>query len=203
MNEKERMLKGMLYDSSDPELVALRSKCHKLCREYNNLDDEDPRRNEILKELGFDSSVYLQGPIYFDYGCFTKIGKNSYANFNFTVLDTCPVNIGHDVFIGSGVSLLTPLHPMFYEDRNIYFDKEKGRNLNKEYGAPITIGNNCWICSNVSVVGGVNIGEVSVIGAGSVVTHDIPANVLAAGNPCKVIRKIDEKDREIFRQMNK
>ena len=202
MNEQEKMLKGMIYDSSDPSLVSLRTKCHRLCQEYNLLDDTDKRRKEIIKELGFDESIYLQGPIYFDYGCFTKIGKNTYANFNLTVLDTCPVNIGHDVFIGSGVSLVTALHPMHYEDRNLFYNEEKKRMMNYEYGAPITIGDNCWICSNVTIIGGVHIGSGSVIGAGSVVTHDIPSNVLAAGNPCKVIRQIDDKDREKFKQMN-
>ena len=201
MTEKEKMLKGMLYDSGDKELVELRKKCHKLCREYNSLDDLDPRRKEILKEFGFDETVYLQGPIYFDYGCFTYIGKNSYANFNFTVLDTCPVTIGKDVFIGTGVSLVTPLHPMHYKDRNIYFDKEKGRYTDDEYGAPITVGDNCWICSNVTIVGGVTIGSGCVIGAGSVVTHDIPDNSFAAGNPCRVIRQINEQDRENYRKM--
>ena len=202
MNEKEKMLKGMLYDSSDPELVALRNKCHKLCQEYNCLEETSERRKEILKEFGFDESIYLQGPIYFDYGCFINIGKNTYANFNLTILDVCPVNIGHDVFIGTGVSIVTPLHPMRYKERNIYFDKEKNRLLNKEYGAPITVGDNCWICSNVTVIGGVTIGSGSVIGAGSVVTHDIPSNVLAAGNPCKVIREIDNEEREIIKEMN-
>lgn len=203
MSEKERMLKGMLYDSGEEELVNLRTRCHKLCREYNALDDTDPRRNEILKEFGFDESVYLQGPIYFDYGIFTHIGKNTYANFNLTVLDTCPVNIGNNVFIGTGVSLVTPMHPYCPDDRNMYFSKEKGRMMNKEYGKPITIGDNCWLCSNVTVTGGVNIGEGCIIGAGSVVTHDIPPFSLAAGNPCKVIRKINAQDHQLFKEMDK
>ena len=201
MSEEEKMLKGMIYDSGDKHLVELRDKCHRLCREYNALDDADPRRKEILKELGFTEKIYLQGPIYFDYGCFTHIGKNTYANFNLTVLDTCPVNIGRDVFIGTGVSLVTPLHPMHYLDRNIYFNEEKGYLTDKEYGKPITIGDNCWICSNVTVVGGVTIGNGCVIGAGSVVTKDIPDNCFAAGNPCRVIRQIDEEDRKKFLEM--
>ena len=108
------MLSGELYDPIDPELVALRKKCHDLCREYNSLSEDNPRRVEILKEMGIKlgNNVYLQGPIYFDYGCFVSIGENSYANFNFTILDTCPVTIGKNVFIGTGVSLLTALHPL-------------------------------------------------------------------------------------------
>ncbi|MBO4682592.1 MAG: sugar O-acetyltransferase [Bacilli bacterium] len=200
---KNKMLNGELYDPNDEELVALRKKCHNLCREYNSLSEDNPKRNEILEEIGIKlgKNVFLQGPIYFDYGCFVSIGENSYANFNFTVLDTCPVRIGNDVFIGTGVSLVTPLHPMHYEGRNIYFDNEKGRYTNDEYGAPITIGDNCWICSNVTIVGGVTIGSGCVIGAGSVVTRDIPDNSFAAGNPCRVIRQINEQDRENYKKM--
>ena len=122
------------------------------------------------------------------------MGKNSYANFNFTVLDICPVTIGDNVFFGPNVSLLTPLHPFQYQDRNPYKDPETGRTNEIEYGAPITIGDNCWIAGNVTVCGGVTIGTGCVIGAGSVVTRDIPENSLAVGNPCRVIRKITEKD---------
>ena len=188
------MLAGKIYDSSDKELVALRKKCHKLCREYNTLDDTDPRRKQILTELGIDlgDNVYLQGPIYFDYGCFISIGDRSYANFNLTILDTCPVKIGKNVFIGTGVNIVTPLHPLRYQERNAY--KENGHLKDKEYGKPITIEDNCWIASNVTICPGVTIGEGSVIGAGSVVTKNIPPNSLAVGNPCKVIREITDKD---------
>ena len=191
---KNRMLAGKIYDSSDKELVALRKKCHKLCREYNTLDDTDPRRKQILTELGIDlgDNVYLQGPIYFDYGCFISIGDRSYANFNLTILDTCPVKIGKDVFIGTGVSIVTPLHPLRYQERNAY--EENGHLKDKEYGKPITIEDNCWIASNVTICPGVTISEGSVIGAGSVVTKNIPPNSLAVGNPCRVIREITDKD---------
>ena len=186
-----KMLSGELYDPSDSQLVALRKKCHNLCREYNSLSEDTPRRNEILKELGIKlgSNVYLQGPIYFDYGCFISIGDNSYANFNLTILDTCPVTIGKNVFIGTGVSLLTALHPMNYQERNPYMTPE-GNITDKEYGKPVIIEDNCWIASNVTICPGVTIGEGSVIGAGSVVTRSIPSNSFAAGNPCKVIRVI-------------
>ena len=197
MSELEKMLKGLLYDPMDPELVALKQKCHHLCNEYNSLDETSPRRDEILKELGIKlgQGTFLQGPIYFDYGCFISFGENSYANFNLTVLDSCEVKIGNNVFIGTGVSLVTPVHPFRYQERNIFFDKEKGYFTDNEYAKPITIEDNCWIASNVTIVGGVTIGSGSVIGAGSVVTRSIPANSLAFGNPCKVIRKITEKDK--------
>ena len=187
----QKMLNGELYDPVDQELVALRIKCHNLCREYNSLDDYSPRRNEILKELGIKlgNNVHLQGPIYFDYGCFISIGDNSYANFNLTILDTCPVTIGKNVFIGTGVSILTPLHPMKYKERNPYISS-KGYMTDKEYGKPIIIEDNCWIASNVTICPGVTIGSGSVIGAGSVVTRSIPSNSFAAGNPCKVIKEI-------------
>lgn len=123
----------------------------------------------------------------------TEIGDNSYANFNLTILDTCPVKIGKNVFIGTGVSIVTPLHPFRYQERNIFLS-DKGYYTDKEYGKPITIEDNCWIASNVTICGGVTIGEGSVIGAGSVVVKSIPKNSFAAGNPCRVIREITEKD---------
>ena len=195
MSMKETMLQGKLYDPNDKELMVLRKKCHDLCREYNSLSEDNPRRIEILKEMGIKlgKNTFLQGPIYFDYGCFVSFGDNSYANFNFTILDTCPVTIGNNVFIGTGVSIVTPLHPLRYKERNQYLS-DKGYMTDQEYGKPITIEDNCWIASNVTICGGVTIGEGSVIGAGSVVTKSIPKNVLAAGNPCRVIREITEKD---------
>jgi len=197
MTQKERMLKGLIYDPSDEELLALRKKSHKLCLEYNNTTEDDlEKRDAILKELGIKlgKNIYLQGPIYLDYGCFISIGDNSYANFNLTVLDTYPVTIGKNVFMGTGVSIVTPLHPLRYQERNLY-QKQNGQMTDDEYGKPIIIEDNCWIASNVIIVGGVTIGEGSVIGAGSVVTRSIPKNSLAVGNPCKVIREITEQDK--------
>lgn len=197
MTEKEKMLKGMLYDPSDKELASLREKAHNLSLEYNQLKDGDTKeKTRILKELlgGYDDTLFIQGPIQFDYGCNTYFGKRCYANFNFTVLDVCEVRIGDDVLIGPNVSILTPLHPLCYEERNIRV-RENGELYDYEYGKPITIKNNCWIASNVTILPGVTIGEGCVIGASSVVTRDIPDNSLAAGNPCKVIRKITDKDR--------
>ena len=197
MSELDNMLSGKLYDPNDSQLVELRRKCHRLCIEYNQLEETNPRREEILNELGVKrkNGVFLQGPIYFDYGCFIYFGENSYANFNLTILDSCEVKIGNNVFIGTGVSLVTPVHPLRYQERNIFFNKEKGYLTDSEYAKPITIEDNCWIASNVTVVGGVTIGEGSVIGAGSVVTRNIPPHSLAFGNPCKVTRTITEKDK--------
>lgn len=200
MTEKEKMLCGELYDVSDPELQRLQEKAHRLSKDYNDTyDSETEKRTAILDQLipNRKAGVYLQGPIQFDYGCFTSIGENTYANFNFTCLDCCPVEIGDNVFIGPNVSLLTPLHPMRWQERN-RFRKADGSLTDFEYASPIKIGNNCWISGNVTVCGGVTIGSGSVIGAGSVVTRDIPENVLAAGVPCKVIRRITEEDKKYF-----
>jgi hypothetical protein len=195
MSEKEKMLEGKIYDPTDEELTILRTKAHRLSQHYNTLFEDDDLRNTIIDELipSKGEGLYLQGPIYFDYGIFTSFGKNCYANFNFTVLDVCPVNIGSNVFFGPNCSLMTPLHPLRWQERNIKFKDDKTA-YDDEYAKPINIGDNCWISANVVITGGVTIGEGCVIGAGSVVTKDIPANSLAAGNPCKLIREINEKD---------
>ena len=195
MSEKEKMLEGKIYDPTDEELTILRTKAHRLSQHYNTLFEDDDLRNTIIDELipSKGEGLYLQGPIYFDYGIFTSFGKNCYANFNFTVLDVCPVNIGSNVFFGPNCSLMTPMHPLRWQERNIKFKDDKTA-YDDEYAKPINIGDNCWISANVVITGGVTIGEGCVIGAGSVVTKDIPANSLAAGNPCKVIREINEKD---------
>ena len=176
-------------------LTILRTKAHRLSQHYNTLFEGDDLRNTIIDELipSKGEGLYLQGPIYFDYGIFTSFGKNCYANFNFTVLDVCHVNIGSNVFFGPNCSLMTPLHPLRWQERNIKFKDDKTA-YDDEYAKPINIGDNCWISANVVITGGVTIGEGCVIGAGSVVTKDIPANSLAAGNPCKLIREINEKD---------
>ena len=194
MSEQEKMLSGQLYNSSLEDLPEKRKRCHDLCREYNTLSETDEKRNKIIKELipEIGSNFYFQGPIQFDYGEFTSIGDNFYANFNFTVLDVCPVKIGNNVFCGPDVRILTSLHPLRYQERNP-FEKD-GKLCLLEYGAPITIGDNCWFGGGVTVCAGVTIGSGCVIGAGSVVTKDIPDNSLAAGVPCRVIRTITEED---------
>ena len=202
MTDREKMLSGKIYDPSSTELLLLRQKAHRLCKLYNDTFEEDTEtREKILAELipNMSDGGYLQGPIYFDYGIFTKLGKNFYANFNFTVLDVCPVTIGDNVFVGPNVSLLTPKHPLRYQDRNSY-KTEDGRITDREYGAPITIGDNCWIAGNVTILAGAVIGSGCVIGAGSVVAGSIPNDSLAYGNPCRVVRKITEADALKYKQ---
>ena len=196
MTETEKMLAGKLYDPSDPELARRRETAHKLSKQYNDTtEDEEEKRGDILRRLlpNLGEGTYLQGPIQFDYGIYTTIGENSYANFNFTVLDCCPVTIGNNVLFGPNCSIMTPMHPLLPSERNLR-RRENGQLYDLEYAKPITIEDDCWIAANVVVCGGVTIGRGCVIGAGSVVTKDIPAGSLAAGNPCRVIRPITGAD---------
>ncbi len=203
MTELEKMINGKIYDPNDQVLLEKRVKAHRLCKDYNDSYETDvEKRKKIIDELFYEcgKGLYLQGPIYFDYGVFTTFGDNCYANFNLTILDVCPVKIGDNVYFGPNVSILTPKHPLCYNDRNMYYDEKKQYFTDKEYGAPVVIGDNCWIAGNVTICGGVTIGSGSVIGAGSVVTRDIPNNSLAYGNPCRVARSINDDDRLEFKK---
>ena len=202
MTEKEKMLQGKIYDSSDETLMRMRVRAHRLSKDYNDTyEDEVEKRAEILKKLvpEMGKDTYIQGPVQFDYGVYTRFGERCFANFNFTVLDCCPVIIGNDVFFGPNCTLATPVHPLLFEERKLQY-KENGAAFDYEYAKPIVIQDGCWIAANVTVCGGVTIGEHSVIGAGSVITRDIPAGTFAAGNPCRVIREITEKDSIILKK---
>ena len=181
MTEQEKMLAGKIYDSSDETLLAIRTKAHKLCQTYNQTaDTEEKAREQIMRDLIPDCAkgVYLQGPISFDYGKFTTIGENTFANFTFTVLDTCPVHIGNNVFIGPNVSIFTACHPLDPEERNI----------GVQWALPVTIGNDVWIGGDVTILPGVKIGAGATVGAGSVVTKDVPPRCVVAGNTAKIIK---------------
>lgn len=197
MTEKGKMFKGLIYNPFNEGMPEERQKAHELCQKYNATPEHDTEtRNAILKELMPDNGegVYLQGPIQFDFGTHIKMGNNSYANFNFLVLDENTVTIGDNVFIGPNCSIYTPIHPLCHEDRNAFYDEENNYTA-YEYSAPVVIGDNCWLGGNVTILPGVTIGEGCVIGAGSVVTKNIPPHCLAFGNPCKPAREITEKDR--------
>lgn len=184
MNEKEKMLKGLLYDANyDKSLKEERTECKSLCYEYNNLHpaNTDERKKLLKQILGKTKENFLiEQPFMCDYGYNIEIGENFYSNHNLIILDPAKVIFCDNVFIGPNCAFYTPLHPMDFETRN------KGL----EYAKPIKVGNNVWFGGNVVVLAGVTIGDNTVIGAGSVVTKDIPSNVLAYGNPCKVIRNI-------------
>lgn len=184
MNEKEKMLSGLLYDANyDKALIDERIKCKSLCYEYNNLSpDKTEKRKELIRQiLGSTKNFLIEQPFQCDYGYNISIGENFYANHNLIILDPGKVEFGDNVFIGPNCAFYTPEHPLDAETRN------KGL----EYAKPIKVGNNVWLGGNVVVLGGVTIGDNSVIGAGSVVTKDIPSNSIAVGNPAKVIKVID------------
>lgn len=188
MTEKEKMLAGMLYNSIDcKELTDARLECKRLCREYNTLDplDTEKKQHVMKKILGKTKNNYwIEAPFICDYGYNIEVGENFFANYNLVILDCAKVTIGDNVLIAPNVGIYTAGHPLVAEQRN--------RCL--EYAYPITIGNNVWIGGGVQILPGVTIGDNSVIGAGSVVTKDIPANTVACGNPCRVIREITDDD---------
>lgn len=197
MTEKEKMLAAMPYDPTDKELTELRVNAHRLSAQYNaTYETDEEKRREILDKLlpNRGEGAFLQGPVWFDYGVFTKVGCNFYTNFNFTVLDTCPVTIGDNVFFGPNCTVATALHYFDPAQRRMR-TREDGTAYDIEFGKPVTIGNDCWIASNVVICAGVTIGDNCIIGAGSVVTRDIPPDSLAAGNPCRVIRKIEKDEK--------
>lgn len=197
MNETEKMFAGKLYNPFCEGMPEARRRAHELCQKYNAIPETDEKSREaVLQELmpDHEEGVYLQGPIQFDFGTHIKMGKNSYANFNFCVLDENRVTIGENVFIGPNCSILTPIHPLCYEDRNIFHDAKTDTDINIEYSAPVVIEDNCWIGGSVTILPGVTIGEGCVIGAGAVVSKSIPAHTLAFGNPCRVVRAITKED---------
>ena len=182
MTEKEKMLSGEWYDAaSDPELLSELYACRDRIYELNRLHPRETATRDILLRsiIGhMGREVTILSPFFCDYGSHISIGDCTYINFNLTVLDEAPVTIGSHVFIGPGCSLLTAVHPLDAQERNKGIEK----------ALPITIGDNVWLGGNVTVLPGVSIGEGSVIGAGSVVTRDVPPRTVVAGNPARIIR---------------
>ena len=196
MREEEKIKAGILFCPGDPELKAIKLKTHNLNNDYNaTYEDETEKRAAIIKEIigEIGENGFLQGPIHFHYGKHTKIGKNLFANFNFTVQDDAEVTIGDNCNFGPNATIVTPIHPMVASERRLMLDKD-GNPKRFCYAKPVHIGNDCWFGANVVVCPGVTIGDNCVIGAGSVVTRDIPSNSFAAGDPCRVIREITEKE---------
>ena len=192
-----RMIAGELYDPSDAELTQMRKRVRTLCKAYNDSgEDDEALRASLLREIFGECGqrLYCEPPVRFDYGCNTRIGEDFFSNFNLVILDCAPVTIGKQCFIGPNVTIAAPVHPLLPCDRNMRRAAD-GHVFDYEYAKPIAIGDNVWIASGTIVCGGVTIGNDVVIGAGSVVTRDIPSGVFAAGNPCRVIRKLSEADK--------
>ncbi len=185
MNEKEKMLSGLYYNPEDAVLKGDRMNCKKLCHKHNQLSPENlDERKDLLKQIldSTKSNFLIEQPFVCDYGYNIEIGENFYSNHNLTILDCHKVKFGDNVFIGPNCSFYCALHPL----------DAKSRNEGLEYAKPITVGNNVWFGGSVIVLAGVTIGNGAVIGAGSVVTKDVPENVVVAGNPAKVIKEIQQ-----------
>ncbi len=206
MTEEERIFSGLLYASEEPDLVEKKIKSHRLSQEYSTLFEDDiEARNMILHKLlaAIGEGTTMLGPVRFHYGCHTRIGAHCFMNFNFTVQDDAPVTIGDHNCFGPNVTIVTPMHPMLPEERRGLVCSD-GVERFLCYAKPVNIGNDCWFGANVVVCPGVTIGDNCVIGAGSVVTKDIPSNSFAAGIPAKVIRTITKEDsvRKIFPEIH-
>ena len=190
MTEKEKMLKYVLYDANyDEQLIKERAVCKELCYDFNQLrPTEAEKQQEVIKKLfgKTKESFCLLAPFWCDYGYNIEIGENFFANHNCVILDAAKVTFGDNVFIAPNCGFYTAGHPV---------DAER-RNQGLEYAHPITVGDNVWIGGGVQVMPGVTIGSNVVIGGGSVVTKDIPDNVIAVGNPCHVLRSITEEDKK-------
>lgn len=190
MNNIERRDLGLAYVSDDA-IFEEQKKTRKIMQRFNDADRSDfDLLFEIAKEMlgKTGKGTFINPPFFCDYGKHIEVGDNFFANYNCTIIDVAKVKIGNNVMLAPNVAIYTAGHPIHPDSRNSLY----------EYGIPVTIGNNVWIGGNVVITPGVNIGDNVVVGAGSVVTKDIPANVVAAGNPCKVIREITEDDRKYY-----
>jgi maltose O-acetyltransferase len=184
--EREKMLAGELYDPMDPELSAARARARDLCRALNaTREAELEERRAILRELLAQGgeTVWMQPPFFCDYGTQIELGERVFFNYNCVVLDVCRVRIGDFTLFGPGVQILTATHPLEAELRRT-----------QELGKPVDIGSDVWVGGGALILPGVRIGSRTVIGAGSVVTRDVPDGVLAAGNPCRVLRSLDRRE---------
>lgn len=181
-DERSRMLAGELYDPLDPELAVARTRARDLCQALNATREEDQAgRREILERLlgSGGTDAWIQPPFYCDYGQHILLGSRVFFNFNCVVLDVCTVRVGDYTLFGPAVQIYTATHPLDAELRR-----------SREFGKPVEIGSDVWVGGGAIICPGVRIGSKSIIGAGSVVTRDIPDGVVAAGNPCRVIREL-------------
>ncbi|EOU3284518.1 sugar O-acetyltransferase [Vibrio harveyi] len=191
MDKKIMLHSQQVYFCNDEALAAMQTECLETLYDYNQTrPSEGEKRSNILNHLlaSVGKNCYIEPPLRANWGCHTHLGDNVYANFNLTLVDDTHIYIGDHVMIGPNVTIATAGHPI---------EPELRRDI-AQFNIPVHIGNNVWIGANSVVLPGVTIGENSVIGAGSVVTKDIPANVVAVGNPCRVLREIGEHDKEFY-----
>ena len=190
MKEIDRMRTGQLTNMSDPEILESFKHAKVLISKMRNMNIFDDNYRELLEELipTIPPSTTIISPFYCDHGTGIRLGSNVFINTNCTFLDGGYITIGNNTLIGPNVQIYTPHHPLDY----------KVRRENREYSYPVTIGSDCWIGGGAIICPGVTIGDNTVIGAGSVVTKDIPSGVVAVGNPCKVLREINEHDYEFY-----
>ncbi|PSS44755.1 maltose acetyltransferase [Arthrobacter woluwensis] len=182
-SNRERMLAGDFYIADDPESARLAQRAVKLAHEYHlaSVEDESAARPILVELLGsLGEGAFIKAPLFVDYGEHLHIGARTFINYNLTALDVAPIVIGEDCQIGPNVQLLTPIHPL----------EPQPRKDRLEAARPITLGDNVWLGGGVIICPGVSIGDNSVVGAGAVVTKDLPANVLAVGNPARIIRTL-------------
>lgn len=181
-SEKDKMIAGEMYKPSDEQLVHDRGAAHQKAQRFNRVETDLERRG-VIKELfgSFGDNITVEPTVRVDYGYNIHVGEDFYANFNCVLLDVCPIIIGDNAMLGPGVHLVTPEHPL----------EAKARNSGYEFGRPITIGDNCWIGTNATIVGGVTLGDNVVVAAGSVVTKSFGNDVVIGGVPAKIIKTID------------
>ena len=193
----KRMIEGKLYNSASKDIFWQHAKGMYLTQKLNKCPIwNTPRQNRILNRLIPSSkgkSMWVFTPFYCEYGVNIHVGNDVFFNYNCTLLDISPITLEDGVWLGANVTIATPCHPLIADER-INRDYPDGYH-DLEYSKPVRIQKNAWIASNVVICGGVTIGEGAVVGAGSVVTRDIPAGCIAVGNPCRVLRQIDENDR--------
>ncbi len=192
MKDSEKMHNGMLYNPGDEEILREQTICQELLYDFNQTrPSQGEKRQELLKKMFAEigENCYIEPPLHANFGGrHIHFGKNIYANYNLTVVDDTHVYVGDYTMFGPNVTIATAGHPIETDLR------QKGY----QYNIPVRIGKNCWIGAGVVLLPGVTVGDNTVIGAGSVVTRDIPANVVAVGNPCHILREIGEHDREYY-----
>lgn len=194
MTEKEAMLAGKLYIAQGEEIGADFRRSRRLTRLINATTEEQGQERvrlfrELFRQAG--ENLWIETPFRCDYGCHISVGDNFFANYDCIIVDVCDVTIGNNVFFGPRVCVYTAGHPLDAEVRAMHL----------EYGKRVAIGDDVWVAGNVVINPGVTIGSGTVIGSGSVVTKDIPANVVAAGNPCRVLREITGEDRQYWQKL--